>query len=162
MIEPIKNKDREKILKLVEEVKVFNEQEIVVAMEIVDLVLAKKDNGDYKTFSYYDDENHFRGYICFGPIPMTDNRYDFYWIAVDNQARGKGIALKLVDFMEKQIAGMGGGKIYLETSSTPPYAPARGFYEKQGYRIVSILDDFYREGDSKIIFMKNIDNSKQR
>ena len=156
MIKPITHHDRMKILSLLRQTGVFNESEITVAMEIVDLVLARKDGGDYQTFSSYDDMGRFRGYICFGPIPMTDRRYDLYWIAIDPQVRGSGVAAELVGFMEKQVARQGGGKIYVDTASTPPYTPARRFYEKQGYTRVCTLDDFYREGDSKVIFMKNI------
>ncbi|MDO9515465.1 MAG: GNAT family N-acetyltransferase [Syntrophales bacterium] len=160
MIKPITHHDRKKLFSLLKQTGVFNKGEITVAMEIVDLVLAKNDNEDYQTFSYYDTENQFMGYICFGPIPMTDLRYDLYWIAVDRQARGKGVAAELVEFMEKQVARQRGGKIYVDTSSTPLYGAARGFYEKQGYSRLCVLDDFYRKGDSKIIFMKDIDASK--
>ena len=160
MIKPITYHDRKKIFSLLRQTGVFNQKEIAVAMEIVDQVLAKNDGGDYQTFSFYDGENRFMGYICFGPIPMTDSRYDLYWIAVDRQARGKGAAAELVGFMEKQVARQGGGKIYVDTASTPPYGAARGFYEKQRYSPVCVLDDFYRKGDSKIIFMKDIDASK--
>ena len=160
MIKPITYNDRKRILDLLKQTGVFNKKEIIVAMELVDLVLVKNGDEDYQALSYYNSENQLMGYICFGPIPMTDSRYDLYWIAVDRQARGKGIAAELSGFMEKQIARQGGGTIYVDTSSTPPYEAARGFYEKQGYYAVCLLDDFYREGDSKIIFMKNIDALK--
>ncbi|HPQ44824.1 MAG TPA: GNAT family N-acetyltransferase [Syntrophales bacterium] len=149
------------ILNLLRQSGVFNTMEITVAMELVDEVLEKNNQEDYQTYSYYDDKKQFMGYICFGPIPMTDFCYDLYWIAVDKQARGKGAAAELVGFMEKQVGRQGGSRIYVDTSSTPLYEAARRFYEKQGYSRVCILEDFYREGDSKIIFMKNIDASKQ-
>jgi len=44
----------------------------------------------------------------------------------------------------------------VETSSTPPYEPARSFYERYGYQTVGSLMDFYREGDHKMIFMKEV------
>ena len=91
MIKPITHQDRKEILRILKQTGVFNEAEIAVAMEIVDLVLAEKDGGDYQSFSYYDAAGRFMGYICFGPIPMTDLRYDLYWIAVDRQVRGKGV-----------------------------------------------------------------------
>jgi len=157
MIKPITYQDRGKILGLLRQTGVFTKKEIAVAMEIVDQVLAKNDNGDYRTFSYYDADNHFMGYICFGPIPMTDSGYDLYWIAVDNHARGKAVAAELIGFMENQVARQGGGTIYVDTASTPPYGPARGFYEKQGYSLRCTLNDFYREGDHKVTFTKDID-----
>lgn len=128
-------------------------------MEIVDLVLTKQDRGEYQTFCYYDGEDRFMGYICFGLIPMTDSRYDLYWIAVDKKVVGKGVAADLVRFMEEQVARQGGKKIYVDTSTTPQYGAARAFYEKQGYRTVCVMGDFYREGDGKIVFMKDLKNN---
>lgn len=158
MIRPITNRDREKILDLLRQTTVFNEREISVAIEIADLVLMKRDNGEYQVFCYYDSEDQFMGYICFGPIPMTDSSYDLYWIAVDKKVRGKGVASALVRFMEEQVRRQGGEKIYVDTSTTPQFGAARVFYEKHGYQCVSVLDDFYREGDHKIIFMKVLES----
>jgi ribosomal protein S18 acetylase RimI-like enzyme len=159
MIHSITHHDREKILDLLRQTAVFNEQEINIAMEIVDLVLTKRDRGEYQAFCYYDSKNQFMGYICFGPIPLTDSSYDLYWIAVDRNVAGKGVAAELVRFMEEQVAGQGGKKIYVDTSATPQYGAARAFYEKQGYRVACVLDDFYREGDHKIIFIKDLEDN---
>jgi ribosomal protein S18 acetylase RimI-like enzyme len=159
MIHSITHHDREKILDLLQQTAVFNEQEIDVAMEMVDLVLMKKDRGEYQTFCYHDGDNQFMGYICFGPIPMTDSSYDLYWIAVDKKVAGKGVAAELVRFMEERVVKEGGKKIYVDTSTTPKYETARAFYEKHGYRIICVLDNFYRERDHKIIFMKDLENN---
>ena len=157
MMKPVTHHDRGKILGILRQTGVFTRKEIAVAMEIVDQVLAKRDGGDYQVFSYYDSSGQLVGYICFGPIPMTDSGYDLYWIAVDNCVRGRGVAAELVAFMEKQVARQGGGKIYVDTASTPLYAAARAFYEKQGYALLCTLNDFYREGDHKVTFAKSID-----
>ncbi len=156
MIAPIANHDREKISEILNNTGVFNTQEITVAMEMVDEALAKNNGGDCPVFCCHDDENRFVGYICFGAVPMTDFAYDLYWIVVDKNARRKGAATELVRFMEKRIAELGGEKIYVDTSSTSPYEAARAFYKRQGYSAVCVLDDFYRKGDNKIIFMKDI------
>jgi GNAT superfamily N-acetyltransferase len=159
MIHSITHHDREKILDLLRQTAVFNEQEINIAMEIVDLALTKRDRGEYQAFCYYDSEDQFVGYICFGPIPLTDFSYDLYWLAVNKNVTGKGVAAELVRFMEERVAGQGGRKIYVDTSATPQYGTARAFYEKQGYRVSCVLDDFYREGDHKIIFMKDLEDN---
>jgi ribosomal protein S18 acetylase RimI-like enzyme len=87
---------------------------------------------------------------------MTDRCYDLYWIKVDEAASRKGVGGRLLEFMEEFVAREGARRIYVETSSTEPYQAARSFYEKHGYRIVCSLEDFYREGDHKMIFMKDI------
>ena len=158
MIRSIIRRDREKILDLLRQTAVFNEREISIAIEIADLVLMKRDKGEYQAFCYYDSDDRFMGYICFGPIPMTDFSYDLYWIAVDKTVRGKGVASDLLRFMEEKVTRQGGKKIYVDTSTTPQFGAARGFYDKHGYRSVGVLDDFYREGDHKIIFMKDLEN----
>ncbi|MCX5832942.1 MAG: hypothetical protein NTV99_00205 [Deltaproteobacteria bacterium] len=55
---------------------------------------------------------------------------------------------------EEKIAGLGGKRIYVDTSSRPLYEPTRLFYEKCGYRKEAVLKDFYAEGDSKFIYSK--------
>ena len=48
----------------------------------------------------------------------------------------------------------GGKRIYIETSSRPQYTPTLGFYASRGYELVTVLEDFYRRGDGKAIFLK--------
>jgi hypothetical protein len=47
-------------------------------------------------------------------------------------------------------------KVYIETSSRPIYESTRQFYLKTGYRVEAILQDFYADGDSKYIFVKDL------
>ena len=148
--------DREKILRLLQDVKVFSRQEIKVALEVIDDALRWPEKKDYLTFCAFNGTGDLAGYICFGPIPMTDARYDLYWIAVDKRFSRKGVGGKLLGFMEKFLAGKKARRIYVETSSTEPYEAARLFYGKHGYQLVCSMKDFYREGDHKMIFMKEV------
>lgn len=127
-----------------------------MALELVDEVLKNPANRDYLIYSAVSPSEVFAGYICYGPIPMTAYCYDLYWIAVDRQFSKKGVGRRLVEFMEADIRQNNGKHIYVDTSSTPPYAPARAFYEKNGYRPVCTLNDFFKKGDHKIIFRKEL------
>ena len=80
-------------------------------------------------------------------------------IVVDEEFSRKGVGGKLLAFMEEFIIKKGARRIYVDTSSTPPYEPARAFYEKHGYRLAGLLEDFYRKGDHKVIFMKEVTGS---
>lgn len=60
----------------------------------------------------------------------------------------------LVGAME-EILGKG-TRVYIDTSATTSYATARSFYEKQGYEVACILPDFYRKGDGKVVYYKDI------
>jgi len=125
-------------------------------MELVDEVLKNPDHPDYLFYTALFPPDDLAGYICYGPVPMTAYCFDLYWIAVDRQFFRQGIAARLTEFMETDIRKRGGKHIYVDTSSTAPYAPARAFYEKQGYRPVCTLDDFFKQGDHKVIFRKEL------
>ena len=58
---------------------------------------------------------------------------------------------------EAAILKSGGTKIYVETSSRPPFAPARAFYRRCGYQVDAVLKDYYDDGDDKVIFAKVLD-----
>jgi hypothetical protein len=46
--------------------------------------------------------------------------------------------------------------VYIETSSRPPYAPTRAFYERCGYELEVVLKEFYGPGDGKAIYVKAV------
>ena len=157
MVRPLSFPDRPKILKLVEQSAVFTEKEIRVAIEIVDeTLIALPNKSDYRIHCMDDGSGGLAGYICYGRIPLTDECFDLYWIAVDRKCSRAGIGGILLSFMENDLMEEGGGKVYVETSSTSPYLPARRFYMKNGYAPVCTLEDFYRKGDHKLIFMKEL------
>jgi hypothetical protein len=46
--------------------------------------------------------------------------------------------------------------VVIETSSQPLYAPTRAFYVRRGYKEVARVQDFYADGDDRVIFAKRI------
>lgn len=68
----------------------------------------------------------------------------------------RGVGALLLARMEEELAGQGGGIIYVDTSSTPGYDRARSFYGKNGYRAACVLTDFYRDGDDRVIYRKAV------
>ncbi|MDD5475630.1 MAG: GNAT family N-acetyltransferase [Syntrophales bacterium] len=161
MIRPITEDDREPVLMLLKSTGVFRHEEIQVAMELVDRVLVDGPASGYEAWCLVGDNSNIHGYICFGPVPMTDSSFDLYWIAVDPEKAGQGLGAKMMARMESVLAGRGGRKIFIETSSTPPYEPAKALYGKCGYSLKAVLEDFYRPGDHKLVYAKDI-NIKPR
>jgi len=155
-LQPLIPDDRERISTLLRQGNVFNRKEIQVALEVIDEALNEAGKKDYQVFCAFDNDRNLSGFICFGPIPMTERCYDLYWLKVDEASSRKGVGERLLGFMEEFVAKEGARRIYVETSSTAPYQAARAFYEKHGYQLVCSLKDFYREGDHKIIFMKEV------
>ena len=155
-IRSLLRQDRDDIDRLLKQRETFNEQEIRVAMELVDESLKDPENEDYRFLCAIDNCRSLAGYICYGPIPMTDGCYDLYWIAVDERYSRQGVGRKLLEKMEAILGEENARRIYIDTSSTPPYQAARAFYEKYGYRPACVLEDFYRHGDHKLIWMKEV------
>jgi len=52
------------------------------------------------------------------------------------------------------VRAAGGERIYIDTSTSPPYDAARGFYRRLGYAEAAVMPDFYRAGDGKVVFVK--------
>lgn len=161
MIRPITPSDRGSIDQLLRDTGAFRSEEHAVAMELVDEILHKGSASGYRGYCFCDRHSRLSGYICFGPVPMTERSYDLYWIAVDPRAARRGIGSRLVRFMESSIARTGGGTVYIETSSTAPYEAAAALYRKGGYSLAALLNDFYRGGDHKLVFRKEITPRQQ-
>jgi len=155
-VRPLTFHDRGKIASLLRQRSVFTDEEIQVALDVIDEALNRPERKDYQVYGAFDTDRNLSGFICFGPIPMTEKCYDLYWIMVDEASSRQGVGGRLLGLMEKFVAREGARRIYVETSSTAPYQAARAFYEKHGYRLVCSLNDFYREGDHKMIFMKEV------
>ncbi len=160
-IRPLMPDDREKIARLLRQRGIFNVKEVQVALDIIDETLHRPEKEDYQVFCAVNGSDSLAGYVCFGPIPMTEASYDLYWIVVGKRFLRKGLGGKLLGFMEGTVKREGARRIYVETSSTPPYEPARCFYKKHDYQAVCTLRDFYREGDHRIIFMKDVGSIEQ-
>lgn len=144
--------DRNQILSLVQSQTHFLPCEIDVAMEVIDKTFDPAE--DYTTLIAAENDGTISGFISYGPIPLTDRRYDLYWIVVD-PARGRhGIGSQLIAAMEDDLRPSGPGHIYIDTSSMPGYAKARAFYEKNGYTVAAVLPDFYRDGDDRLLYVK--------
>jgi len=154
-IRPIEAQDRGQLLELVHLQKNFTAQEVEVAIEVIDDTLNPEKN-DYAILVAVTGAEKVAGFICYGEIPMTDRRFDLYWVAVDPALGRQGIGRLLLARMEAELSGQGPAKVYVDTSSTPGYDPARTFYEKNGYRVVCVLHDFYRDGDDKVVYLKDI------
>ena len=156
VIKPLVLSDRDKMRRLIERRGAFNKKEIQVAVSVVDEALRHPERADYHVMCAIDGHDLLTGYICFGPIPMTDDCYDLYWIVVDKKFSRKGIGRKLVEYMEELVVRKKARRIYADTSSGAAYKVGRSFCEKHGYGLVCVLEDFYRENDHKMIYMKEL------
>ena len=131
----------------------FRPDEIGIAVELVEERLRVGPASGYH-FMFAEREGRVFGYSCYGPVPLTLQSYDLYWIAVRKETQGTGIGRMLLEKSEAAIAEIGGRRVYIETSSKAMYRDTRRFYERNGYRAEATLKEFYSPGDSKVIYVK--------
>lgn len=147
-------RDREEIERILAEVKVFPPKEIEVAVEVIDSYLLG--SPDYIIKVAVNEKDSVLGYICYGKVPLTDAVWDIYWIVVREEFQGKGIASRLMEFIEGDLKANNARAIMVETSSIYEYKPARDFYVRRGFNEVCRIEDFYAEGNDKVIYRKNL------
>lgn len=138
---------------MVQEAGVFSPEEVDVAEELAQDAATLGEKSHYR-FLLAEQAGQLLGYACFGRIPLTDERYDLYWIVTTNTAQRTGVAAALLAEAEQAIRNFGGKALYAETSSRVIYLPAQNFYAKQGFVLAAEVKDFYRKGDDKLLYCK--------
>lgn len=155
MIRILKEEDKNSIKSILTDTNNFNEEEITIALELIDVYIKDKEQKDYEIF--VDEEaNKIRGYVCIGPRPLTVGTYDLYWIAVNPKVQSKGVGSGMIKFVEEHLKDKKGRLILIETSGKASYEKERKFYEKNLYKELVNIKDFYTEGDSLVIYGKYI------
>lgn len=157
MIRSIKPSDVEGLEKLLKKIPNFNEAEVKVAMELIEITVNNPDQTDYNIF-VYEEDGKILGYHCTGKRPLTDAVYDLYWIVADPEHSGKGIGKSLLEHAENFVKERKGRWILAETSSKDSYLSTQSFYLRNNYTILSEIKDFYTVGDNLLIFGKYFNN----
>jgi ribosomal protein S18 acetylase RimI-like enzyme len=157
-IRPIELHDRSRIDEIVVSSQKFNQEEIAVALELVDEVLEKGEKSGYIIAVLEVGKEHaaVQGYVCYGPTPLTQGVYDLYWIVTDPAVQGKGFGRSLIEYVERDVVKRGGRMLLIETSSQETYGPTIRFYKRAGYELVARIKNFYRIGDDKLVFSKEV------
>lgn len=158
-IRPVQPHDRKSLEEILVSTAKFTQDEVVCALELVDVAVAKGSDSDYIVNVITEsDRNGERvdGYVCYGPTPLTEGVFDLYWIAVDPRRQGHGLGQLLLRFVETEVRKQNGRMLLIETSSKESYQPTVRFYEQSGYAEISRIKDFYRVEDDKVIFCKKL------
>jgi len=159
-IRPLRARDRPAVARILESTGNFTPTEIATALELVDAWLATGALSGYfcdvLDTSPHDDHGDVKGYVCYGPTPLTESTFDLYWIAVDRASQGSGFGRLLVEHAERAVRAQNGSLLLIETSSQESYGSTIHFYERAGYTLVARVPNFYHAGDDKLIFAKSL------
>ncbi|MBU1298754.1 MAG: GNAT family N-acetyltransferase [Bacteroidetes bacterium] len=159
IIRKLHKDDREQIHRLIIETAVFSDEEVNIAMELIDIFINNPNQKDYDLYSAIEN-GEVLGYICIGPTPITDGSYDLYWIVVKVLSHGKGVGKKLIQFAENSVMKNNGRLLVAETSSQEKYRNTREFYLRIGYSELAKINDYYKVGDDLIIYGKYLYTEK--
>lgn len=152
--------DIELVTQVTRETGFFSDEEVDMARELATLNVTQGEVRSEYYFLVEDGPNGISAYACYGPIPGTRTSFDLYWIVVSPTLQGQGVGRALVHAVEQRVAAAGGRRLYADTSSREQYAPTRAFYERAGFEHAAFLDDFYADGDGKVIFVRKIQSDR--
>jgi ribosomal protein S18 acetylase RimI-like enzyme len=156
MIRPMRSHDKPGVLDIIRATGMFTPEEFDVAEELIDVYLDRPDQKDYRIEVVENERAETAGYMTWGPTPLTDGTYDIYWMAVSPGEQGKGRGTALVRWLEEELRRSRGRMILIETSSQPRYEATRRFYVNLDYKEVARVPDFYKPGDDRIIYAKDL------
>lgn len=148
-----KKEDNVNIREIVSSTGFFSDDEVNIAVELVEERLSKGLESGYH-FLFLEVDGKTIAYSCFGPIPATKFSFDLYWIAVHKDYQNFGLGKILLTVSENAISNLGGNRIYVETSGREQYISTRKFYLACDYKEEAVLKDFYAPGDAKFLYLK--------
>ena len=133
----------------------FRPVEIVALREVLDDYFAQEHKGGHLCVTFERDRR-ILGFAYYAPAPITDRTWHLWWIVVRPGQQGGGIGSMLLKHVEDDIRSRRGRILFIETGSQPHYEPTRRFYLKHGYELHATLRDFYADGDSMVVFRKEL------
>ena len=151
----LRPEDPPKIRNLVIATGMFSADEEAIAEELAEERIERGRVSGYEFILAFEGERLI-GYTCYGKIPGSELSWDLYWIAVAPDQQGKGLGGRLLERTEAAIRRAGGRALYADTSSRPSYDKTRAFYTGHGFALAADLADFYRPGDGKTIYRKEL------
>jgi len=156
MITTATKTDGPKILDITKRIDIFTQHEFDSVEEVWSEYLANGSPPDGYHILVNRDNDIVLGFAIYGIRFLTEGVYDLLWIAVDPDARRKGVGRDLITASEEAVRKMGGRILIAETSGTPEYASTREFYVRMGYVNEASIKDFYKQGDDLKIYTKRL------
>lgn len=151
----LRSGDAKKIEQLLAGTGVFSEEEVALGAELAkECIESGSEQSGYHFILLENEGGEVKAYANYGPIPITEKCWDFYWMAVEPESQGKGYASLLTQAVFEEVLTKGGRQIFAEVSSLPASEPIRRCHAKNGFERMAVFEDFYKEGDAKIIYRK--------
>ena len=154
-IRPMTGDDKAALMGILRDISEFLPAEVVVAEEVLDAYLADGQASGYHVM-VAEVGSSVVGYVCYGPVPLTEGTWDIYWLAVAPKRQGQGIGSALLARAEDGARAANGRLALIETSSKPEYEKTRRFHRSRGYEVVCRIADFYAPNDDRLVLQKRL------
>jgi ribosomal protein S18 acetylase RimI-like enzyme len=151
-IYPSRREEREAIAAVARSTGVFTQTELDTVFELFDGYLNNPSSG-YEFFSAAID-GRLAGFACWGPTPLAEGTFDYYWLSTDAAFQRRGVGLALCEAVEREARKRNGRMIVIWTSGTGAYLTATRLYERLGYILNSRIRDYYKPGDDLLVYVK--------
>lgn len=154
MIRPATPTETDALVALTDATGMFRPIEIVALREVLDDFYAKNYADDHHAI-VLEENGEILGFAYYAPAEMTDRTWQLYWIVVRKDQQGRGVGGRLLRYVEDDLRNHRNARLLLiETGSVPHYELTRAFYRKHGYEQHALVQDFYADGDSMVVFRK--------
>jgi ribosomal protein S18 acetylase RimI-like enzyme len=155
LIRELHSQDHDAVRQMLIACGAFTDEEIQVALEMMEAGLVDGLRGEYPHF--VAEVNHsVCGYACVGKTPLTASTWHLYWICVHPAVQGRGVGQELLSRVEAFVRTRSGERLVVETSGQPSYGRTRRFYQEAGYSEVGCIPDFYKPGDDCVLYCKTL------
>lgn len=145
--------DRGAVRGLLEAFGGFRQREIDTVEEQLRQHLAHGDSSPYR-LAFVEKESRLAGYICFGPVEVTEGSWILHGIAIHPDFQRQGCGVQLLQYAEKRLASAAGSRLFAPVSSRPEFQPTRDFLVRANFSQEATLKDFYAPGEDQLVFVK--------
>lgn len=121
----------------------------------VDAALAREDD-EYRAI-VASDAGALAGLIVFGEMAGAVGTGRIHLVAVQPEARRRGVARHLIDAACVRLREHGGRLVMIELPADPWFAPAQELAQRTGFREEGRIDDFVRDGAALLLLRRDLD-----
>jgi GNAT superfamily N-acetyltransferase len=144
------------LISIIEGCQNLSDEEKDCAVELLDIYLNDPAQDDYLLVAATGKGDIPIGYVCYGKAALARGVYEIYWILVGSKYQGKGAGKVLIQHTESALRKQGARMLVVETSGMPSYEKTRNFYLSCGFKEEARVRGFFKPGDDKVIFVKNL------
>ena len=155
-IREVKARDRKNIYEMIQQDDKFKPGELEAILHRIDHYLFDTDQSLFKAIIAEDQFKELVGYAVYGPDPHAVGTYQIYNLVHSPSIKNNEVILQLLLFIENDLLKNKVRIIVCELSSNLQYENQYEMYSNQNYILSSRINNFYSEGEDKLILSKNI------